>query len=39
MLFLVFEYISSSVLLLYWLLLVLLHGRENSHVATGINDS
>ena len=38
MLFLVFEYLSPSVLLLDRLLLVLLHGRENSHVATGINN-
>ena len=39
MLFLVFEYLSPSVLLLDWLFLVLLHRRENCHVATGINDS
>ena len=38
MLFLVFEYLSPSVLLLGRLFLILLHGRENSHVATEIND-
>ena len=38
MLFLVFEYLSPSVLLLDRLFLILLHGRENSHVATEIND-
>ena len=38
MLFLVFEYLSPSVLLLDWLFLVLLHRRENCHVATGIID-
>ena len=37
MLFLVFEYLSPSVLLLDRLFLVFLHGRENCHVATGIN--
>ena len=39
MLFLVFEYLSPSVLLLDRLFLVLLHGREDCHVATETNDS
>ena len=38
MLFLEFEYLSPSVLLLDRLFLVPLHGREDCHVATGIND-
>ena len=39
MLFLVFEYLSPSVLLLDRLFLVLLHGREDCHVTTETNDS
>ena len=38
MLFVVFEHLSPSVLLLDRLFLVPLHGRENCHVATGINN-
>ena len=38
MLFVVFEHLSLSVLLLDRLFLVLLHGREDCHVATGINN-